>query len=346
MVSKMRRLLILLVLVLESVAQVRAEDILAGAEYQPGSGWQLPGTGFGVGGYASGGVSDEPHPSNGVGLDHFSLFLHWEGAGKLRLFSELDFENPLSWVPSNGLTTDHAYLALERLYADYLYSENLNFRVGKYLTPIGRWNVIHAAPLVWTTSRPLITERTFPTNATGAMVYGTLPLMDHEIDYSVYTAVGSEWRADPRLDPFSQAYGLHLSMPTSNLGEFGVSYANFEQESATSEHKNLLGVDYFWSRDRYEVSSELVYRFSDQGHQLDEKGLFIQGVAPIMGRWYAIARYELYQQAGPAPAMNLYLAGVAMRLTPAMLLKAEFSHATHNEIQAPVGFYASFAILF
>ena len=44
--------------------------------------------------------------------------------------------------------------------------------------------------------------------------------------------------------------------------------------------------------------------------------------------------------------MNLWLAGVAMRLSPAMVLKAEFSHATHNRIQVPEGFFASFAILF
>ena len=199
---------------------------------------------------------------------------------------------------------------------------------------------------MWTTSRPLITERSFPTNATGAMIYGSQPLLDYEIDYSLYTAIGHEWRADPRLDPFSEAYGMHLSTASSNLGEIGVSYAGFEQERSKGQHKNLLGMDYFWSRNRYEFSTELVYRCSEQGHQRDEKGLYVQGVAPISDRWYAITRYELYDPAGPAPAMNLYLAGVAMRLSPATIVKAEFSHATHNRIQAPAGLFASFAILF
>lgn len=323
-----------------------AQDSLAASDYQPGKGWQIPGTGFRLGGYASAGIEDDRHRRTMLGVDDFSLFLHWESEGKFRLFSELDLEKPLAWDAAAGLTEKHAYLALERLYADYLYSEKLNFRAGKFLTPIGRWNVIHAAPLVWTTSRPLITERTFPTNATGAMAYGTLPVMGTEIDYSLYSAIGSDWRPDPKLDPFEEAYGLHLAMPTSSLGELGVSYANFEQKGSIGERKNLLGMDYFWSHDRYEISAELAYRFSDAGRRSDEKGLFIQGVAPITDRWYAIGRYELYDKAGPAPAMNLWLAGVAMRLSPAMVLKAEFSHATHNRIQAPEGFFASFAILF
>ena len=341
----LNRFLILLAL-LSGHTTAWAEDTLAGADYQPGNGWQIPGTGFRLGGYASAGMENDRHRNTNIGLDDFSLFVHWESDGKLRLFSELDLEKPVMWEQSSGLTTNHAYLALERLYADYLYSENINFRAGKFLTPIGRWNVIHAAPLVWTTSRPLITEHTFPTNATGAMAYGTLPVMGHEIDYSVYTAIGNEWRPDPKLDPFEEAYGLHLTMPTTNLGEFGVSYANFEQKGNIGERKNLLGMDYFWSRNRYEISAEMVYRLSDEGHRSDEKGLYIQGVAPIADRWYAIGRYELYDQAGSASTLNLWLAGLAMRLTPAMLFKAEVSHATHNQIQAPEGIFASFAIMF
>ena len=342
----MTRSALLLALLLCVQTAAWAEDEVSASDYRPGKGWQVPGTGFKLGGYASAGIEDDHHQRATVGVDDFSLFVHWESDGKLRLFSELDLEQPVVWEQGHGVTARHAYLALERAYADYLYSERLNFRAGKFLTPIGRWNVIHAAPLVWTTTRPLVTERTFPTNATGAMVYGTLPALGNTIDYSVYSALGEDWRPDPKLDPFEEAYGMHVMLPVTGNSEFGVSYANFEQKGSRGEHKKLLGLDYYWSRERYEVSAELAYRFSDNGSQSDERGLYIQGVVPLSGHWYAIGRYELYDQAGPAPALNLWLAGVAMRLTPAMVLKAEFSHATNNRIQAPEGLFASFAILF
>ena len=341
-----RLLFVLALLLLYGPSSVCAEDSAAGVDDQPGKGWQIPGTGFRLGGYASGGFESERHRSAMLGIDDLSLFVHWESEGKLRFFSELDLEKPVVLDDNDGLTARHVYLALERLYADYLYSEKLNVRVGKFLTPIGRWNVIHAAPLVWTTSRPLITEHSFPTNATGLMAYGTLPVSSQEIDYSIYTAIGEDWRTDPKLDPFEEAYGFHLTVPTNGYGEFGVSFANFEQRGSVGERKNLLGMDYFWSRDRYELSAELAYRLSDEDQKSDEKGLFVQGVMPVTERLYAIGRYEFFDKAGPTPPMNLWLAGVAMRLSPAMILKAEFTQATHNRIQAHEGFFASFAILF
>lgn len=324
----------------DNLEQSNAEEML-------GNGWQVPGTGLNLGGYASGGYNDDRGSGQwNADMDDLSLFIRWEGEGKLRLFSELGLQRPMEYDPGTGFTTRHAYLALERLYADYLYSDELILRGGKYLTPIGRWNLIHAAPLVWTTSRPLITEYSFPTNATGVMAYGTVSLLGLEVDYSVYSAVGPEWRPDPRLDPFREANGLHLNATLGRAGQLGFSYASFEQKSAKDEHRNLFGLDYTWSHDRYEVMAEGIYRVSDDGSQKDERGLYVQTAIPLSARLHGIVRYELYDQAGPAPAMNLWLGGLAYRLTPNTLLKAEYSHATHNTIDAPEGIFTSFAILF
>lgn len=341
-------------LLLGMQAAAWAEDLEQASNYELGKGWQVPGTWFNLGGYTSGGISD-PHQKGWVlGVDDFSLFVRWEGEGKLRLFSELDMEDPIVLEEgSSGLTSKHAYLALERLYLDYLYSEKLNLRGGKFLTPIGRWNELHAAPLVWTTTRPLITQYTFPTNATGAMAYGSLPLFGTEIDYSVYTALGDDWRPDPKLDPFNEAQGLHFNVPLGHAGQLGFSYASFEQKSSEGEHKNLVGLDYYWEHNRYEISSEAVYRASGDGASQDEKGVFIQGAIPLTSRLHGIVRYEVFDQAGASPTINLWLAGLALRVAPSVLLKAEYSHPNHDTVQSghdvddvPDGLFTSFAIMF
>ncbi|HQR50590.1 MAG TPA: hypothetical protein PKW44_02995 [Methylophilaceae bacterium] len=330
-----------------------AEDLEQASSYELGKGWQVPGTSFNLGGYASGGLSDDHGEGWVLGMNDLSLFVRWEGEGKLRLFSELDLEEPVGIEEGVGLTTKHAYLGLERLYLDYLYSEKLNFRGGKFLTPIGRWNLLHAAPLVWTTTRPLITEYTFPTNATGAMAYGTLPLFGTEVDYSVYSAIGNDWRPDPKLDPFEEAHGLHFNVPLGRAGQLGMSYANFEQKSSSGEHQNLVGLDYYWEHNRLEISSEAVYRSSDDGGSEDEKGLFVQGAIPLTERLHGIVRYEVFDQAGNAPTINLWLAGLALRVAPSVLLKAEYSHANHGTVEfshgmnnVPDGLFTSFAIMF
>jgi hypothetical protein len=232
------------------------------------------------------------------------------------------------------------------LYVDYNHSDSLNLRAGKFLTPVGRWNLVHAQPLVWTTSRPLITERSFPTNATGALAYGNVPVFGKAVDYSIYAAVGEDWRPDPKLDPFAEAYGLHLSTPLSGVGEVGFSYINFEQKSAPGERRNLVGADYFHTFDRYELSAEGIYRFSDEGNVASEKGLFVQGVAPLSQRLYLVGRYEWFDPAGAIRPMSLGVLGLAYKWSPAVVLKAEVSRASSNHIGAQEGLFTSFAILF
>lgn len=309
-------------------------------------GWRLPGTGFTLGGYTTVELTAEKHAPWALNTDDLSLFIGWEGTGKLKFFSELDLEDSLVFKRPGKFTTRNRYLALERFYFDYAQSERLNFRLGKFLTPIGRWNLIHADPLVWTSSRPLVTELPFSAYTTGAMVYGTGTVLGKEIDYSIYASNGQEIRADPKLDPFDSAYGLHFSYASPRSGQIGFSYANFTQRSAVAERKNLFGVDYLWSRDRYELSGEAIYRFSSRGRLWDEKGLFIQAVAPLSEKLYGVGRYEYFRQAGPLPGVNLWVAGLAFRITPTSVLKAEFVHGVNNEIHAPEGFFSSISVLF
>ena len=324
----------------------RADEPEPVPEYRPGQGWEVPGTDIKLGGYATLGFENARHSPAAFSIDDLSLFAHWEGEGKLRLFTELTLESPVVYQPEDHSISRHSYLALERLYGDYLYSDGLSFRAGKFLTPIGRWNVIHAGPLEWTTSRPLVTERSFPTNATGVMVFGTLPVFGKSVDYAVYSALGNEWRPDPKLDPFEDAYGLHVTVPVSSAAELGVSLVSFEQRDSSSERRKLVGLDYFWSRSRFEVTAEVAYRYSEDGGPFDERGAFVQGVAPLSDRLYAVGRYEFYDQAGPTPPVNIWLVGLAMKVSPALILKMECREGSDQQTIAPDGVMASVSFLF
>jgi hypothetical protein len=162
----------------------------------------------------------------------------------------------------------------------------------------------------------------------------------------VYSAVGPDWRPDPKLDPFTEAIGMHATVPVSASSEIGVSFASFEQRSSVGERRKLLGVDYFWSHNRYEISAEAAYRFSDEGSGLDEKGLFVQGVAPLTERLYAVGRYEYFDPAGPTPAIKLWLLGLAAKPTPAFVLKMEVREGSSRQTVAPDGVLASISLLF
>lgn len=326
--------------------QARAdENLFSDMDYRLGEGLRVADTGFSLGGYATASYQHLRHAPSRVALDNLSLFVWWQGEGRWKFFSEFDYENVLASSSAGQEGEDH-YLALERLYLDYAVTDATILRAGKFLTPIGRWNLIHATPLVWTTSRPLVTTRTFPVNATGLMIHGTLPTVAHGLEYAFYGANEKELRPNPALDPFHEALGAHVTIPLPADGQVGFSYAAFEQEKNTEERKQLVGADFIWSRNRYEISAEGVYRFSESGESWDEKGAFVQLVVPLSEKAYAVGRYEFFRQAGEAVTTQLWVGGLNYRITPAIVVKAEWIDGRNNSIDAPEGFMSSLSLLF
>jgi hypothetical protein len=314
-------------------------------DYRLGEGLRVADTGFSLGGYATASYENSPGAPSRVALDDLSLFVWWQGEGRWKFFSELDFENIVA-SNSVGQEAEDPYLAIERLYLDYDITDMVTLRAGKFLTPIGRWNLIHATPLVWTTSRPLTTTRPFPSNVTGLMLYGTLPTVANGVEYTLYASKGDEIRPNPILDPFYEVFGAHLVVPLPIDGQVGFSFADFEQENTPDEKRRLVGVDFVWSRNRVEFSSEGVYRFSDNGRLWDEKGIFGQLVVPLSEKAYAVGRYEYFHPALETQATQLFTIGLNYRYTPAIVLKAEWVGSKNNDIGAPEGFLSSLNILF
>ncbi len=339
------RMLMAACLALTGLAAHADDTPLSDINYRMGEGLRLSDTGFSLGGYATASLDKLRHAPTRVALDNLSLFVWWQGESRWKFFSEFDYENVLASNAAGQEGKDH-YLALERLYLDYAITDTATIRVGKFLTPIGRWNLVHATPLVWTTSRPLITTETFPTNATGLMLNGTLPGVAHGVEYSLYGSKGNELRANPSLDPFYEAIGGHATIPLPLDGQIGFSFAAFEQEQARDETRKLVGVDFVWSRHRYEISAEGIYRFSDNGSAWDEKGAFGQLVVPLTEKLHAVGRYEFFRKAQEPRATQLWVAGLNYRITPAIVLKAEWVGSRHNTIDAPDGFLSSLSLLF
>jgi hypothetical protein len=310
-------------------------------EYQLGRGYPLGQTGIRLGGYAS--VEAEAPRSGPWSFDvsDLSLFVTWEH-GRWRYFSETEIGEALTAGEHKGLTTQDAHFELERLYLDYLFDDALSVRFGKFLTPIGRWNLLHASPLVWTTTRPVATYQLFSRNATGLMLYGSLPMAERDLDYSVYGTLTDSLDPYRSENPFENAIGGHLLYSVADNLEVGLSYANYKLNDSPENRYNLAGAEAFWFYRKFEVNGEWVFR---AGGQKDLWQGFVQGVAPLVSHWYAVGRYEYFQQEqGPAGQLGVF--GLAFRPVPPLVWKVEYRLGTHNESAAPDGLYGSFAVLF
>jgi opacity protein-like surface antigen len=334
--------------------------------YRLGKGLRLGDSGVWLGGYANIEVEDLKRSSWQAQINDLSLFVGWEH-GRWRFFTEFELGDALNVGNGRALTTHQGYFNLERLYLDFRVGIASNVRFGKFLTPIGRWNQIHAAPLVWTTSSPLIVDGPFAMHTTGGMAYGSVEALGRQWGYSVYG--GGRNQLDFKSpdessdDNYRDPIGFRLFNESPGLYQVGMSYAHYEERNFHRGVKNLLGVDAFWTRKRYELSGEFIYRlgagvknreFDAQGGNGNLWGLYVQGVAPLLGDVYAIARYEAFQREGAEAPGHLWLAGLAYRPMPPLVFKAEYRFADYSDKNPPAkifggfteGFAASIAVLF
>lgn len=329
------------------------------APYELGQGLQFPEQDLNLGGYLSLRYWGVEQLRDSLAVKDLSLLINKGFGARWSVFSELEIGNAIT-VSSDRVDSSDAEFELERLYADYRASQGLTLRLGKFLTPVGRWNLIHADPLVWTVSRPLTTAVPFARQATGAMLYGTLPLARTGLDYSLFIDSTEELDSgqqeeaayehfNPTLTQngaFDRAVGARLvyHLFDGHL-DLGLSLLRFRMHDL-DEDKQLVGADLFWRTSWLELSAEAFHRDSRGGREPDEHGGFVQAVLPLPYKLNVIGRYERYAAAIEPATTTVHVAGLTYRPHPALSFKLEYRDGLHNERIAPSGWLASIAVLF
>jgi hypothetical protein len=315
--------------------------------YQLGRGYAIGDTGIHLGGYASTQIQALGSSPWSFNVNDLSLFVTWDNDSRLRFFSETEVEDLFSAGEHQSLTVKNANFRLERLYLDYLVNDNLTVRIGKILTPIGQWNLIHADPLVWTATRPVATNNLFSEHVTGLMLHGTVSIGEQSLDYSVYGDYSSA------LDParteapfFDNALGLRLRYFVTSSLQLGFSYADFALQDSRNTRNQLTGFDIAWSYQHVAFNSEIVYRNNDSTTNRNNAWQgYAQGVFPIVEHLYGVTRYEFFDQAkGQLGQVGVF--GLAYRPIPPLIWKLEYRLGEYNRNLAPNGMFASFSLLF
>jgi hypothetical protein len=325
-------------------------ELKATPHYQWGRGLEIPALNVNLGGYLSTSVKQPLAQPLIAAVDDLSLFINWSPYDRLHLFSEVELED---WLTTDHLASLGKALRIERLYADWLVSDRLKLRLGKFLTPFGIWNLIHAAPLVWTSTRPLVTEEhLFPSHVSGLMLNHSLNIDEHTFDIAVY--VDDSPLLDPREDrlDFDHAFGIRLNYEFSSHLQFSSSYLTFKNRATAQFSRHyLIGIDGLWKKNDYELQGEFSYRFASD-HQRQEKNLYLQAVVPIVPTFFAIGRYEysagwhLLEDDFKQTRLHLAIGGMAWRPYTPLVLKAEYRFSSQAQTIAPSGFFASISMFF
>jgi hypothetical protein len=311
-------------------------------EYRPGRGLRIGDTGFTIGGYSTIALSRLEGDHGRLRFDNLDLFVFFDPTPYLHFFSDTAFQHILDLDDTGGGTTSEAQTSIERLYGDLNLSDRANFRIGKFLTPVGRWNQVPAAPLTWTTSRPLVTMRPFDEHVAGGAFWGSLFPADALLSYKVYGQFFDPLTSTTSISQADDGVGTRLDLSTLGGWSIGGSYFAFTRHG---EWNQLGGADAFWQHDRWEVSSELLAGHGDPDGQRIF-GFYLQGVVELVAGIHAIARYEYYDPGANHAGIDLYDAGLAWRPLSFLILKADYLFANRSSEFASPGFQGSFALLF
>lgn len=307
---------------------------------------------FHVGGYTSADIRVPRTQSTQFTLNQISMITTWDQGGRVKFFSELELEDPLSYDHHQGVNTKKSYVDLERFYFDYNLNDKANVRLGRFLTPAGRWNQLHAPPLVWTASRPLVTRRMFPYGINGAMMFGSLPVKQVDLEYQVYAEALKDQHKDGDEIIFRDVMGarvafnniLGLTGANAGLNTLGLNVMSYQKNYAGSPTYHVFGLDFLLELNRWEFSGEVYERRTTSGNDGGSGG-YVQSAYALGQEWYWITRLETLHEVESKDA-DRWVLGMTKRVKPNQLLKFEFIGGSGEYSDVPRGFVTSFAVMF
>ena len=333
-----------------------AADDPTGAHYEMGRGLEVPALHLTLSGYGALRARNLQDHDARVDLRDLSLFALWQPLPRWQVFGEFEAEH-LFVADDRGLTGSDIEVIVERLYIDFAASEALTVRVGRYLTPFGRWNLVHADPLVWTVTRPLVTQIAIPDHASGAALIGSLAVGPNSLEYIVYLddsadldpvngeAEFEDLDVDGLANDFRHAGGAQLRYHFfDDRAEVATSVATFDMTDGGGQ-RVAAGLDGLLRLNRVELSGELAFRANGRRVEDDDVGGFAQAVVRIAGQVYAVCRSEYYHSGVIDRDAFRATLGLSWRPLPPLNLKLEYS-AGDDPALVPDGVQMSFSMLF
>ena len=353
-------LLLVLAGSLVGVSEARAADEAGWTPtpYTLGQGLYFPQQGLRIGGYANLQYYNVAGLPSTLRFRDTSLFVTKDIGTRWQLFSEVDAGDSLSLAGhSSG---ENSELDIERLYLDFHAGQAITFRFGKFLTPVGQWNLIHADPLTWTVSRPLSTSAAFARHASGVMAFGTLPLSGHDLDYWIFADDSKNLGIGPEQDQAYSAFGADGSIRNNfrqaagarllyhllddRLG-VGISYLDYTLQDPHKRFQ-LVGMDFSWVSRHLNLTGEAIHRSSPDASVASQQGGFLQAAVPLWRQLYVVGRYERYRTSISDRITTLRTFGIDYRPVQGIVLKIEHSEGNRDAQLAPPGWIASAAVLF
>lgn len=193
-----------------------------------------------VGGWADTSYLDNDIEEGSFDLDHVNLHLDARLDERVQLFVEAEYEHDRELT---GLRDERDF-ELEQSYLDYVVSDALKIRAGKFAAPIGYWTPVHWSVNVDTIEVPIHEEsRMVPEQQLGGRVHGRLfpdfaASLEPSLEYSVTLGYGADGLGTGKSEGLNGGADLRLWSGGQNL--LGVSYYAQENGELDDRRENDL----------------------------------------------------------------------------------------------------------
>jgi len=299
------------------------------SRYRLGQGIPIAESRLRLGGYSSIEFEDAENKDGKIVFEDFSIFIYGDIGEKTSVFSEFENSKFLE-IEEDGKTTTKENWQIERLYIDHLYKEKLNIRVGKFLTPIGSWNELHADPLTWTVSRPLVTYAAFPEFITGIQLFGDLTRGEQDLTYSLTIQNNESINERTGFHKTHLFYSARLKWLASPSLEIGIPIAYYT-ELYLNDKIYLTGLEFTYRHKDLKVSSELTYSridLKDNGWTR-EYGYYLQGTHPVLrDNIFLVLRHEYFRARSSAGKYKALSIGAVYKPVAQVVFKVEYKKAS------------------
>lgn len=312
----------------------------AAADYVLGRGLTLLDDRLTIGGYLAVHATFLDETDDRLELEDLSALITLRITKDWLLFSEIELEDPVH-VDGGGIGSGDHIFSLERLYTQWHGNDRFRLRVGQMLTPFGIWNVIHAEPLVWSTSRPVATEQFFDTGVTGFEASVFAPVGTTDLTVTAFGQGTGHIDDTNDIQEASRAVGARIEAATAAGPRIGASAVYFRDENDRRD-ETACGVDALWAMRLAELSAEAAINVPESGETT--WGLYLQAVAHTPWRLHPFVRME-YVDLGSSDRVPVVI-GIAWKPASAVVFKLEGIVGGHDTSLGGEGVLTSFSVLF
>jgi hypothetical protein len=310
-------------------------------EYRPARGLRVGRTGLNIGGFKTYEIEKEKGEDWTFAIDGINFLVLFEPIPPLRAFVELEVGNLIDVNLNTGEHESNPRANFQRLYGEISLLDPVSVRIGKFQTPIGRWNLAPAEPFTPTTIEPVLLE-SFDEHQTGLMLHGSFFPGSGALRYWLYGQVDA-FDPEPDEEPADNSLGWRLEYSASqDTWSIGTSFLAARRAGTWGY---LAGLDGHWRRGPFELSSEFIHTWGDLEDPL-RWDIFVQGSLEVLPNLFLVGRYEHSESNEALPNLEIGDVGILWTPRPYLNFKATYRFTDRPHEDAPEGFKASFSVIF